>query len=373
MSDKEIPNGWPDIQPVYDIQKSYLENAEEGPFFTGTFLPRTLPPEKEWTDFLGFKVASPIGVPAGPLLNARWTNFAAKMGFDIVTYKTIRSNTHPAHPVPNMVYVETHGYLNSNQEGQVLKVAHKPSSDMNHLAVTNSFGIPSRDPDYLIKDIAEAQKGLGRGQVMIVSIVGTPREGEDFVEDFVVATKLAIAGGAKIIEADFSCPNVISCEGSIHTNPESVYLISSRIKKAIGSVPLIIKVGAIVDPNVLKKVMEAAARAGVEAICGINTLSMKVVNDEGVAALGPKRERAGVCGGPIRMAAIDFIENSYKINKSEKLGLNIMATGGVTDYRHFDLFFEKGADVAMSAIGMLWDPYLAARYHAFGSSKWRTR
>ena len=349
--------------PIYDIKKSYLENAEEGPFFEGNMPTRLVLPQDKWKDFLGFKVASKIGVPAGPLLNSRWVSFAAKAGFDIVTYKTIRSKEHPAHPVPNMVYVETKGFLKPEQEGETLVATNVPSKNMNELALTNSFGIPSRDPKYLVEDIAKAKAALNPGQVMIVSVVGTPRPGEDFVEDFVVASRLALEGGAEIIEADFSCPNVLSCEGSIHTNPDSVFTISSKITKAIGHVPLVIKVGVIQSEEVLKRVMIAAAKAGVKAICGINTLSMRVVNKEGAPALGENRLRAGVCGGPIRMAALEFIEKARRINDQEILGLTIMATGGITESVHFDLFLDKGAHVALTGIGMMWDPYLAMRYH----------
>jgi dihydroorotate dehydrogenase (NAD+) catalytic subunit len=351
------------ICPIYDIKKSYLENAEEGPFFQGQFPPRTYPPESKWYDFLGHQVASRIGVPAGPLLNSRWVSFAAKAGFDIVSYKTIRSKAHPAHPVPNMVYVETPGFLRPDQEGGELYMTDLPPKQMSELALTNSFGIPSRDPAYLIEDIAKAKASLNKGQVMIVSVVGTPRPHEDFAEDFVVAGKIALEGGAEILEADFSCPNVLSCEGSIHTNPESVHLISSKMIKAAPHIPLVIKVGVIQSEEILKAVMLSAARAGVRAICGINTLSMQVKNKEGQPALGPNRMRAGVCGGPIRKAAIDFIEKAHRINNEEKLGLVIMGTGGVTEAAHFDEFFAHGADVAMSAIGMMWDPYLAMRYH----------
>ena len=198
---------------------------------------------------------------------------------------------------------------------------------------------------------------------MIVSIVGTPREGEDFIEDFVHCARIAIEGGAKIIEADLSCPNVVTCEGSLFTSPDMVFEISRRMKKAMGSIPLVIKVGVIEEEEIMRQVMEAAARAGVQAICGINTMSMKVVKPNGEPALGEKRLKAGVCGSPIREVALDFIQKAHKINFVEKLGLTIMGTGGVTSPDHFDLFFEAGADVAMSAVGMLWDPYLAARYH----------
>jgi dihydroorotate dehydrogenase (NAD+) catalytic subunit len=366
----ELPLWWPEKPPIYAIEKSYRENLEEGPFFEGVVPERILPSEDHWCDFLGFKVASPIGVPAGPLLNSRWVLFAAEMGFDIVTYKTIRSKPHLAHPLPNMIYVETKGELSYSRMQETLMQAKLPPLDLSSLAVTNSFGIPSKDHDFLAADIALVNASLAPGQVMIVSIVGTPREGEDFIEDFALCSRIALEGGAKIIEADFSCPNVTTCEGNLFENPEMVFEISRRIKKAIGPLPLVIKLGVIPEEQILRQVMLAAAKAGVQAVCGINTISMKVVKANGEAALGEKRMKAGVCGAPIRDVALDFVRKARTINDQEKLGLTIMATGGAVRPEHFDLFFDAGADVAMSAAGMLWDPYLAARYHQQGQKRW---
>ncbi len=360
---KQPPVWWPEKPPIYDIQRSYLENLEEGPFFQGAIPQRILPKKDKWFDFLGFKVASRLGVPAGPLLNGRWVLFAAEMGFDIVTYKTIRSKVHPAHPVPNMIYVDTKGSLSYSRANETLVQAKNPPPDMASLAATNSFGIPSMGADYLVKDIAATNVSLSPGQVMIVSVVGTPREGEDFIGDFAAAAKIALDGGAKIIEADLSCPNVVTCEGSLFTSPEMVSQIAQKMKKMMGKVPLIIKVGVVESEETLRQVMVAAARSGVDAICGINTMSMKVVKESGEPALGEKRIQSGVCGGPIHNVALDFVKKACKINTQEKLGLLIMGTGGAICPEHFDDFLDAGADVAMSGVGMMWDPYLAARYH----------
>lgn len=360
---KTLPLWWPEKPPIYDIQRSYLDNLEEGPFFEGRIPDRIRPDQKQWFDFLGFKVASRLGVPAGPLLNGRWVLFAAEMGFDVVTYKTIRSKPHPAHPVPNMIYVDTKGPLTYNRAQETLIQASKPPRDMASLAATNSFGIPSMGADFLAADIARARASLAPGQVMIVSVVGTPRDGEDFLEDFAIASQIALAGGAQIIEADLSCPNVVTCEGSLFTSPEMVFEIATRMKRVIGSVPLVIKVGVVEEEEVLRKVMLAAARGGVNAICGINTMSMKVIKETGEPALGEKRLQSGVCGGPIRSVALDFVKKARHINTQEKLDMVIMGTGGAICPEHFDLFYEAGADIAMSGVGMMWDPYLAARYH----------
>ena len=98
-----IPDWYPDHPPIYDIHKTYTENAEQGPFFSGA-IPKRHPVKP--VDFLGFEINSPIGVPAGPLLNARWIALAAKLGYDVPTYKTIRSYAHPRHALPNVVYVK---------------------------------------------------------------------------------------------------------------------------------------------------------------------------------------------------------------------------------------------------------------------------
>lgn len=357
-----IPTWYPDHPPIYDIHKSYSENADQGPFFDGEYPPRKMPPQDQWMDFLGHKVASPLGVPAGPLLNSKFTTLAARLGFDIVTYKTIRSQEKQAHPVPNMIYIDIDGPLNDSHT--LLKQSQEQSLDMDHLAVTNSFGMGCSGPEYLMADIEKANNALADGQVMIVSVVGTPREGEDFTNDFVRVAALAKEAGAKIIEANFSCPNVgKSKEGSIYTDPETIESIATPIAKEIGDIPLIIKMGVYPNAELMKEALTAAARAGAQAVCGINTVGREVVKDDGSPALGPNRKKSGICGGPIRNYALDYIENARQIIDSEKLGLTLMGVGGVTKAEHFDQFLNRGAEVAMSATGMMWDPYLAMRWH----------
>ncbi len=346
--------------PIYDIDKTYLENAEEGPFFKGDFFERDIPPPHEWGEFLGYPVASRLGVAAGPLLNSRWISFASKMGFDILTYKTIRSREYPALPLPNVVYLDASQTVEKN--GQWVNIASRPPLNMSDLAATNSFGMPSRSPSYLIEDIAKANSALLQGQVMIVSIVGTYSTASEMVDDYTKTAQLAKEGGAKILEANFSCPNVSSCEGSLYTSPEAVYSISSAIVKVTG-LPLIAKIGAMHDKALLRKVMLALAKAGARGIAGINTVSGTIVDEQGRFPLGEKRKSAGVCGEPIRLAALRFVALAKEIIIEEKLDLKLIATGGVTCPSHFDLFFEEGADIAMSALGMMWDPYLALRYH----------
>lgn len=332
------------MKSIYDINKTYAENADQGPFFDGE-IPLQKRREKS-IDFLGHKVNSPIGVPSGPLLNSKWIALAAKLGFDIPTYKTIRSEAHPGHSLPNVTYVDGEGNRVAEPE------------DLDALTITNSFGMPSKSPDFLLEDIEKSNRVLGKGQVMIVSVVGTPNRGVSFGEDFVRTAVLARAGGAKIIEANFSCPNVEKAEGILYNSPEMVHEYTSLIAKAIHPIPLILKVGVFPSAHLMKSVFLAAARGGARAICGINSVSMKLT-----PPLDAARKTSGVCGSAIRPAAMAFLHDAAKIIRENRLDLVLLGCGGIMKPEHFDEFFEAGANVAMSATGMMWDPYLAVKYH----------
>lgn len=361
MNSTDIAPWYPENPPIYDIEKSYLENLEKGPFFNAPIPERTVPPASEWIDFLGYPVASRIGVPAGPLLSSGWVALAGKLGFDIPIYKTIRSRAHPCHPLPNMVYVDTHG--------AVAQIVSRPSTHIEELAVTNSFGMPSMTPSFLLEDIPRANASLAKGQVLVVSVVGSQRSDCTFLEDFVQAALLAKEAGAKIIEANFSCPNVDKNAGALYLSAEAVAEIGKALVRAIAPLPLIIKVGTFDSPEQMRAVFSSAARSGIRAIAGINTVSMSVVDKNGRSGLDDARLTSGVCGGPIRKVALDFVQKAAEINQKDKLDLTLIGVGGITLPEHFEQFFHTGAHIAMTATGMMWDPYLGMRYHQLQRKK----
>ena len=219
------------------------------------------------------------------MLNSKWIDLAGQLGYDLVCYKTIRSDECPGHGLPNVIFVDAKEQLNPKKLPDHLVQRKDVPHGICDIAITNSFGMPSRSRKYLQSDIPAANAALARGQVMIVSIVGTPGKGE-FIDDFVETARFAKACGAKIVEANFSCPNVKTGEGDICSTPDAAYTITCALVKALGNTPLIIKVGAYADKRLHQQIMLAIARGGARAISGINTISMKVVNSHGQAALG---------------------------------------------------------------------------------------
>lgn len=351
---KEIPNWSPDKKPIYDIEKSYLDNALFGPFFEGEIPSRTFLPKEEWGNFLGFPIASRLGVPAGPLLNAKWITLAAKLGFDILTYKTIRSAPYPGHSLPNMIYVD----IENDSAVQKNSIA-----SLDELTVTNSFGMPSMDQSFLLEDIPRARESLAEGQLLIVSVVGAGKDFEELKEDFVKAALLAKRATAPVIEVNFSCPNVKSAEGVLYQNPEKVLQLSQALSLELGDTPIIAKVGDITDRSLLADLLHALEKGKIAAISGLNSVSMPVVDRAGNSPLGPDRKKSGICGDGIREQALSFVQSTREIIKRDALGLSLIGVGGITSAEHFTEFLTKGADVAMCATGMMWDPYLALRHH----------
>src|SRR6188474_1794120 len=86
----------------YDRSKSYEWNYEHVPMPVDMQVP-VVP--GEW-QFCGLPVDSPLGIPAGPLLNGRWILYYASLGFDVLTYKTVRSRERASYALPNLQPVQ---------------------------------------------------------------------------------------------------------------------------------------------------------------------------------------------------------------------------------------------------------------------------
>ncbi len=351
------------LTPTYDISRSYEENYQEGPFL------KEIPPQRVITaqkTFLGFKVNSLLGIPAGPLLNAKWIKAYAACGFDLLVYKTVRTRETPCHPKPNCMFLDLSQQLEEGDFVSPLTVSERPPVHSEQITITNSFGIPSRDPRIWQKDIETANAGLKEGQVLIVSVVGTPGE-DSLKKDYVKGAALAAEAGAPIIEINLSCPNVISSEGSIFTDPDVSSDISKVVKREIGDIPLIIKIGYMGDLEGMTRVVAANAPY-VDAISSINTLSFEVINQQGDPALpGKGRLRSGVCGAAIRKCALLQARRLVDLREKEKYDFSVVGVGGVMTPDHIQSFLQSGVDAVMSATGAMWNPFLAYDYWKAGS------
>ena len=349
-------------QPFYDPAKTYDENFDDGPF-GGFDNPKTHENEgKPQSTFLGYPIYSPFGIPAGPLLNSKYVISAMKKGFDVVTYKTQRNVQFSVNAFPNVLYVDVDGDLTLEKASRPLVGKTETSADPTHLTITNSFGNPSRGPEFWVDDLRTAVNAQNDGQLVIMSVVGTIQPGfsdEDYYNDFAATAKLAILTGVKAIEVNLSCPNVAN-EGILCYTKTAVSEICRRAKEAIGDIPLIAKVGYYSDrqqellENVVKEMVPY-----VDAICAINTIAAPVVDENGQQALpGPNRLKSGMCGASIKWAGLDMVKRLNKIRKKNRYKFEIIGVGGVMNPEDFQEYRDAGADVVQSATGAMWNSEL---------------
>lgn len=144
------------MNPLYDITKTFEDNKTAGPFFSGTIPQRIIPVSSQWQEFCGYKIMSPIGVAACPLTaTSHGIKLCSQLGFDIITYKTIRSKPSVAHPWPNITYVDFIGHLEKKDLDISIQQSYVPS-----FAIANSIGNASEDLETSLHDIAQARSLL---------------------------------------------------------------------------------------------------------------------------------------------------------------------------------------------------------------------
>jgi dihydroorotate dehydrogenase len=362
------------LTPFYNPNKTYEENYDEGPFGAfadGKVFDQTDEPQY---DYHGQKVFLPFGILAGPLLNSAYIKAAFEKGFDICEYKTVRSDTYPCHPFPNILSVHTEGEL-------TLEKLNKPllgdTTYKQPIAITNSFNIPSKKPEIWQVDMKKALSYVGKGQVMIGSFVGTVRPNQtqkEFIEDWAIVAHMVYETGVKIIEADISCPNNGE-EGLTCYDLETTEKICQAVRKRIGDTPLILKIGYFSERNKLEKIAKIANEYA-NGIAAINTLPGIIVDKEGKQALlGKMRATAGICGAPIKWAGMDMVKQLHKIREKNNYSFSIDGVGGITTPEDYWEYRKAGANAAMAVTGSMWNPYLAQEIKKkhFSNSKYEHR
>src|SRR5206468_2823887 len=154
-----------------------------------------------------------VGVPASVLTaTADWIEYYARRGFNVLTYKTVRSALRDAHSKPNWVFLnDLTEPLEPGQTPETYGDALVWPRDPNAFSMANSFGVPSFAPEIWQKDVSKAVASLRSGQVLIVSVMGTWEDfkGPELIKDFVNVARMAKGAGAPAIELNLSCPNTI--------------------------------------------------------------------------------------------------------------------------------------------------------------------
>jgi dihydroorotate dehydrogenase (NAD+) catalytic subunit len=191
----------------------------------------------------------------------------------------------------------------------------------------NSIGLQGIGVDALIKEKTPVWAGW---QVpVIVNIVG--RTVEDYTE---VARKLDNVPGLAGLELNISCPNVKAGGAEFGASPETAGKVTAAVRKAT-TLPIIVKL----TPNTgeIVRIAQAAAAAGADALCLINTVKGMAINIKTRKPL-LGNTYGGLSGPAIKPVALYMV---YQVFKA--VNIPIVGCGGITNAHDAIEFFMAGA------------------------------
>jgi dihydroorotate dehydrogenase len=338
---------------TYDIHQTYQYNYDRGPVFSTQPVPVPPGPMKE---FLGLEVRSRLGISAGLLLNSKWVLGYAQRGFDILTYKTVRSSFRACYEPPNWVFVKDEG-----GDGPVYATDRIPS-DPAQISSAVCFGMPSMAPQTWRDDVRRASAALPAGKILIVSVVATPADGatvRQVADDFAQCAAWAAEAGAHVVEANFSCPNVCTKEGNIYLDAQMSRTVAAAIRQAIGKTPLLLKAGHFADPGKLRTFLKFVNGIA-DGVAMVNALSRPVLHPNGRPVFGDLFVRAGVLGRGIHQSCVENLKHAADIVAAENLKLALVGVGGVSSDEDVQRFFDAGAAAVLMGSSPMYLPDIGA-------------
>jgi dihydroorotate dehydrogenase len=368
--------------PLYDYTLSYEENRENAPAESQRL--DLEPAQGAGRTLFGMPIGYPIGIPASPLtVNARWIRACAGLGFNVLTYKTVRSRPRRAFPAPNWEFLPALDRPLPVED--IKRVREAPSVEQpenpHAYSMANSFGIPSLSVETWQADVAKALEELRRDQILIVSVVGEYEEleGEDLIDDFVEVARLAEEAGAPIVEVNLSCPNTISDSESsmrrpICETPDDAKLIVERVRNALRPETKLVAKLSYLRKEILADVVSGIA-PHVDGIAGINTLQV-LLEDRGGEPIfkgtlkdseSPRRE-GGLSGIAIRDFALSFVRSLAELRREGGWSFEIIGMGGVMDAHDVRALMASGADAVQAATAASNNPGLPAELLNGGTS-----
>lgn len=360
----------------YNVNKSFEDNKKEGPYGYQDIedknieINKLIVNSKKEYDFFGYKTKLPLGVAAGSLFNEKYMKAAAKDGFNVITWKTFRSEFRLAHKNNgnflghNIVFLHNNTALTKEDIGKQVVADLNFPKDRNMLSITNSFGMGSDSPDVWSKEVQKIEDWMiENSKQTIASVVGSPKSDwttQMLADDYANVAKIAQDSGSKIIELNFSCPNVgnNSCgkEGSIYSSPVDAKIICETVRNNLNpNTKLIIKIGYSSKENYRELIN--SVKDFIDGIVAINTIPMQVLDSNGKQAL-PGGLISGTCGSNILDLAVEAVKNLAEIKKEDGLDLMIIGCGGVVNPKGFFRHIDAGAEFVMVATAALFNPEL---------------
>lgn len=350
VSGSDMPSS--EVLPRYNPKQTYEWNYEHAPEPVHQKIPAV---PGTWS-FCGLPVPSPLGIPAGPLLNGKWVLYYASLGFDVLTYKTVRSASRVCYPLPNLQPVQVPSLKGTETEVTL-------SAEMQGSWAV-SFGMPSADPDVWRRDVEQTRRQLSAEKLLSVSVVGSLQPDwslEDLADDYARCAKWAIESGADCIETNFSCPNVCTRDGQLYQQPAAAALVARRVKAVIGTIPYLIKIGHLSARADAREFLQAVLPFA-SGIVMTNSVATTVVNQQGTPLFSG--EQRGICGAATKQVSLDQLRLFAELISELPAGQprpDLVSCGGISSADDVQAFLAAGANATHLATAAMCDPLIACQ------------
>jgi dihydroorotate dehydrogenase len=303
-----------------------------------------------------YPLNSPLGIAAGPLLNSKWVEAYARLGYDVLTYATVRSTFAAPHALPNIRTVE-------NREQAAIATRRTGLNGDPTLAV--SLGTPSMEPDVWRKDVTRARERIGKGQVLVVSVLGTVPPGGDregLVADYACCARWAAEAGADVIEVHLAWPDPFADQPqAIYENLPLSAQILHRVRTSV-SVPVTAKFGAFRTPRLLHDTATKLA-AWASGFTLVHGFQRRVFDEAGKAAFeGTGRDRADIVGCDTYPAASRQVAELLAWRRAGCWERTILAVGGITNANRAHEMLREGANAVLVATAALYTPLFSVQF-----------
>ncbi len=213
-------------------------------------------------------------------------------------------------------------YMDLNRLGgfivKGLSVTEKEGNKPNRIIETpcgmlNAIGLQNVGVDSFISEKLPDIKELNTH--IIANIYGSTKD--EFLE---IAEKLDRESSISALEINVSCPNVSKGGALFGKNPESVFELTSAVKKAVKK-PIIVKLTPNVDD--ITTIAQSAEEAGADAVSLINTITGMVI-DTKIQRPFLANKTGGLSGPAIYPVGVRMVYEVY-----EKVKLPIIGVGGI--------------------------------------------
>jgi dihydroorotate dehydrogenase len=228
------------------------------------------------------------------------------------------------------------------------------------------------EPDVWRKDVRRAKERIGRGQILVVSVLGSVPPGGDreaLVADYAACARWAAEAGADVVEVHLAWPDPFADQPqAIYENTPLSAQILHRVRTSV-SVPVVAKLGAFRTPRLLHDTATRLA-AWAAGFTLVNSFQRRVVDETGNAAFeGAGRDRAEVVGADTFPAALRQVAELLAWRRAGCWDRAVLAVGGITTAERAYEVLREGADAALVATAALYQPLFAVRFRQMRASE----